>query len=135
MLAGRGAFYSLGDELPVDRGSYILVFRINAPLRVKTKYGFTILERGIYAYVGSAFGPGGLRARISRHWRREKRVHWHIDWVTVSSSCKHLGVFVFPGERLESHLAAVLGERFEPVPGFGASDSPEDSHLFVLSRN
>jgi len=90
------------------------------------------LKPGLYAYVGSAFGPGGLRARISRHWRREKRRHWHIDWITMSEHCEHVGALVFPNERIESDLSAILEKHFVPIPGFGASDSPEDTHLFVI---
>jgi len=32
-----------------------------------------------YAYGGSAYGPGGLRARIRRHLRAEKPLRWHVD--------------------------------------------------------
>ena len=44
------------------------------------------LSKGWYVYVGSAFGPGGLAARVSRHLQRHKTRHWHIDhliWATT----------------------------------------------------
>ena len=44
------------------------------------------LSKGWYVYVGSAFGPGGLAARISRHLQRHKTRHWHIAhliWATT----------------------------------------------------
>ena len=132
MLGGNASFYSPGETLPAEGGTYVLVFRLTARTRVKTSHGFTFLEPGIYAYVGSAFGPGGLRARISRHLRREKKIHWHIDWVTTGEEFQPLGVWVVVGERKEKELAELLSGTFKPVPGFGASDSREDSHLFIV---
>ncbi|MDN5358738.1 MAG: hypothetical protein PWP76_581 [Candidatus Diapherotrites archaeon] len=135
LLAGRGSFCSIGSELPKEKGTYILLLELDGSISVRTKYGRRNLEPGIYAYVGSAFGPGGLRARIERHWRKEKRKHWHIDDVTTSDHCKQIGAFVFPGEQIEGELAEMLGRVFKPVPGFGASDSREDTHLFQIQRD
>jgi len=37
---------------------------------------------GNYLYLGSARGPGGLRARLGRHLTNEYcRPHWHIDYL------------------------------------------------------
>ena len=36
---------------------------------------------GWYAYAGSAHGPGGLGARLSRHVRSQKTLHWHADYL------------------------------------------------------
>ncbi|MEE8332606.1 MAG: DUF123 domain-containing protein, partial [Alphaproteobacteria bacterium] len=41
------------------------------------------LPPGAYLYLGSARGPGGLRARLARHARRGKRLHWHVDRLTA----------------------------------------------------
>ncbi|NPA76903.1 MAG: DUF123 domain-containing protein [Candidatus Diapherotrites archaeon] len=108
------------------------MFAVRKQANVKTTYGFTKLKPGIYAYVGSAFGPGGLKARILRHWRQEKKIHWHIDWITKSEACEHIGAFVFVGKRIESEIAGLLERKYKAVPGFGASDSKEDSHLFKI---
>ncbi len=110
----------------------MLLFHVLRELPVKTKYGMITLPPGCYAYVGSAYGPGGLKARIARHWRKSKKTHWHIDWITASDACKHVGAIVIEGERAESKIAQMLAEAMRPVPGFGASDSPEDTHLFRL---
>jgi Uri superfamily endonuclease len=41
------------------------------------------LPAGTLRYFGSAYGPGGLRARVRRHLAREnRRDRWHIDAVT-----------------------------------------------------
>jgi Uri superfamily endonuclease len=39
------------------------------------------LVPGFYAYVGSAFGLGGLRARIGHHPESTAEPHWHIDYL------------------------------------------------------
>jgi len=38
------------------------------------KLGALDVQPGFYVYVGSARGPGGLKARIARHTRSEKKV-------------------------------------------------------------
>lgn len=132
MLGGNASSYSPGDQIPDEKGTYILVFRLKDGVKARTKYGFTLLKPGIYAYVGSAFGPGGLKARISRHLRREKKIHWHIDWITTREEFQPVEVWIVVGERMETKFAELLASRFEAVPGFGASDSQEDSHLFII---
>ena len=50
------------------------------------RLGGVQLSKGWYIYFGSAFGPGGLAARVGRHLRRHKTRHWHIDhliWATT----------------------------------------------------
>ncbi len=136
LLAGNADFYSPGDvdAIPTEKGTYMLILNVRKPVKAKTAHGFTIVKPGVYAYVGSAFGPGGLRARIHRHLKKEKRIHWHIDWLTTSKTVEKIGVFVISGRRIESEIARMLATRFPAVPGFGASDSPEDSHLFMISK-
>ncbi|MGH8626698.1 MAG: DUF123 domain-containing protein [Gammaproteobacteria bacterium] len=36
---------------------------------------------GFYAYVGSACGHGGIRARVSHHLASIAQPHWHIDYL------------------------------------------------------
>ncbi len=42
--------------------------------------GLLDVSPGWYVYIGSAFDPGGVRARCLRHWRGG-RPHWHIDYL------------------------------------------------------
>lgn len=92
-------------------------------------------DPGCYAYVGSAFGPGGLEARISRHLRNDKRRHWHIDylleWTDVVRIWTNTG-----NQRLECALARLLAtfRGARDVTGFGASDCNCVSHLVALPR-
>jgi Uri superfamily endonuclease len=90
------------------------------------------MQPGAYIYVGSAFGPGGLRARVSRHLRRNKKIHWHIDY--LRQELPVLAVWYAEGDTtLEHTWAKAIGAcnlASMPVPGFGASDCRCASHLF-----
>ncbi len=69
--------------IPALPGSYVLVFEMEQPLSLEVgRLGAVNLAPGRYVYFGSAWGPGGLRARIRRHVRPDKLPHWHIDYLT-----------------------------------------------------
>jgi len=97
--------------------------------------GTLTFQPGLYLYVGSARGPGGLRARVNRHVRRDKSRRWHIDYLTTSDSFNLTGVFTgISRERMESELVAELIRQgtSECAPGFGSTDDPEaTSHLLA----
>jgi len=91
-------------------------------------------SRGYYVYVGSALGSGGLPARLARHRRQQKRLHWHIDYLLAHASI--LGVQTdTSGERLECTWAQqwlVTPGAQVTAPGFGASDCRCPTHLFYV---
>lgn len=91
--------------------------------------------RGWYLYVGSAFGPGGLRGRLRHHLGVSERPHWHIDYLRRRMALREIWCCV-SADRLETQWAATLGGMSGmqvPVAGLGASDSRADSHLFYAS--
>ncbi|HHO76762.1 MAG TPA: DUF123 domain-containing protein [Deltaproteobacteria bacterium] len=53
------------------------------------KLGSFIFPAGHYAYIGSAFGSGGLHARIQRHIRKEMRVSGICSGVTTADAGCH----------------------------------------------
>jgi Uri superfamily endonuclease len=55
-------------DLPTDKGTYILLARVSQMKRlgIGSLGEFDIIP-GLYAYVGSAFGSGGLRSRIGHY--------------------------------------------------------------------
>lgn len=123
------------DTLPRLPGTYILFLTLSQPITVQIgRIGTHTLSPGLLAYVGSAHGPGGLRARILRHLRREKTIHWHIDRLTQLIPVQAVW-FAPTTERLECTWAGYLSRHSgikPPVPGFGASDCACDTHLFAL---
>ncbi|MGI9372862.1 MAG: GIY-YIG nuclease family protein, partial [Hyphomicrobiales bacterium] len=90
------------------------------------------LSAGWYLYAGNAGGPGGLRARVSRHLRTEKKPRWHVDQLTIAAETSAL-VFA---EKNECGLIADLlasSQFTTPLPGFGSSDCRAcESHLLAI---
>lgn len=96
--------------------------------------GSVELEPGLYGYVGSALGPGGLAARLRRHASRPVRKHWHVDHLL--DRAKLLGALVIEDDhRHECAWAAWLkGEALASIAGFGASDCRCRGHLFLVGQ-
>jgi Uri superfamily endonuclease len=106
--------------LPVQSGAYVLLVDLPDEVVVRLPGRPLIrLQAGRYLYCGSAHGPGGLKARVSRHMRTAKTVRWHIDQVTAGGRVR--GAWVFP-DRSECDLVAMLSALPAPIPGFGSSD-------------
>jgi histidyl-tRNA synthetase len=112
-------FIRAAKEAPAMPGAYVLLVRLAAPLRVAAGRRKALLEPGLYLYCGSARGPGGLRARLARHLRREKRPHWHIDQITLAGAVE--GAWVEEGGD-ECALNEALSHLPAPLEGFGGSD-------------
>lgn len=114
----------------MDKGTYALIAKLDSQTTVSVgKLGRFNFPPGYYMYFGSALG--GLSARIARHLRRAKRLHWHIDYLLQSAEV--IQVWSSSGdERLECewyHTARDLPLSQDIVPGFGSSDCTCPSHL------
>lgn len=127
--------YSKLRSWPCGPGTYMLILEIPSPVHITIgRRGRFLFPAAWYAYVGSAQGPGGLHARLSRHCRTEKRPHWHIDYL-LPHALLHEVWYAKGTQRQECAWAAHLGEKdgtSTPVPGFGASDCRCPAHLFVF---
>jgi Uri superfamily endonuclease len=108
------------------RGSYLLLLRLDQKVSIK----HWTLEAGIYVYVGSAMGD--LSARVARHLRKNKRKHWHIDYLLEHA--KVLSVVMLPSERrLEEEISSALSKKFDGPEGFGSSDLKVKTNLYKLN--
>jgi len=113
-------FHTDAQTIPDSSGAYMLL--VELPELTHVSIGARItggLAPGRYLYCGSANGPGGLRARIARHMRSEKKLHWHIDHLTTSG--RVLGAWAWEGGD-ECTLVDTLGHLPHPIPGFGSTD-------------
>ena len=114
------------------KGTYCLIFSVEG-VTFRTGRGREFaVPAGNYIYVGSAFGSGGLRARVGRHLKRGKRPHWHIDYLTNHESFELIDVKTFEGLRIECEIASLLSSFLPSVKGFGCTDCRCPSHLFRL---
>ena len=111
-------------------GTYVLILRADREAAVQVgRWGSIRVEPGYYLYVGSALGPGGVQARVERHFRRDKALRWHIDYLT--SRGRVTGLALWPADRdLECRIAGILTRSLDGITGFGCSDCRCGTHLF-----
>jgi Uri superfamily endonuclease len=65
-------------------GTYALILENKTFRKIQVgKLGNFSFSPGWYVYTGSAFGPGGLAARVGRHVKQEKKCRWHIDYLST----------------------------------------------------
>lgn len=117
-------------SLPAVAGAYVLAISLTQPVAVTIGGRKTqTLSAGRYLYVGSARGPGGMRARIARHLRRRKPMRWHVDRLTTRG--RVVAVWAFANGD-ECALVGRLRGLPVPLPGFGSSDCDRcRSHLLT----
>lgn len=128
--------FSFADGIGREPGTYVVVLHSRCAASVPIgRWGNLAVRPGFYLYVGSALGPGGLLARVSRHCRGVTTKHWHIDYLHAHS--KPLAVWYrYSRTRFEHDWAAALSQMAGTVPveGFGCSDCKCDAHLFFSAR-
>jgi Uri superfamily endonuclease len=115
-------------------GDYVLLLRVADLLQIEVgRSGEMDIPSGWAVYLGSARGPGGLKARLARHLKPagQKRAHWHIDYLNAAVPIEE--IWWLPNERRrECRWADITSQIGQPVAGFGASDCRCESHLFSL---
>lgn len=114
-------------------GTYALVLECTRTERIEIgKLGQLDVQPGVYVYIGSAFGPGGLEARIRHHANAAVRPHWHVDYLRMK--CPLVEVwFSDTTFRLEHAWASAVSQMpgaVIPLPRFGSSDCACATHLF-----
>ena len=120
-----------------EKGTYILILQLQSATRLAIgRLGTFDFAAGWYAYVGSAFGPGGLSGRLKHHLAPVKKPHWHIDYLRVVASLRE--VWFLASDVIYEHRWAaslhVLPTASILVPRFGASDCKCDSHLIYFPQ-
>lgn len=115
-----------------DRGAYLVILRLPEKRSIVIGgLGTVRFDAGHYIYVGSAMN--GLEARLARHRRKRKRMHWHIDYLRASAEVVDL-LPVRASVRLECDIARAIQARAQyAVPGFGCADCACPSHLFYTA--
>lgn len=123
------------DDIAAIGGDYVLVLRISSEFHLEVgQMGALTIPPGWALYVGSARGPGGLRARLARHAKPAnlKNRHWHIDYLTAIAP---IGEMWFQSDSVSSECrwAELLHQIGQTVKGFGSSDCLCATHLFTMA--
>jgi len=117
-------------------GSYLLLLDLAQPRMLRVgALGEIRFEAGVHLYAGSAFGSGGLAARLGHHLRPAARPHWHVDH--LRRAARLVGIWVtHDPRRMECAFfeAAMRLRGARSVPRFGASDCDCPSHLVAVPR-
>lgn len=126
-------------DLARQGGTYVLSLEAASLGHVQIgRLGVLHLRPGCYLYIGSAHGPGGLRARVNRHLRSSLALttrHWHIDHFLARAHVREVW-FARSPERLECSWAQRLVQSRSvtvPLARFGASDCACEGHLFHIA--
>jgi len=125
------------QDIPAAPGTYALVLILPRAQTLKIgRLGDFKLKQGGYLYVGSAFGPGGLAARIAHHFRVTLNPRWHIDYLRSGADPDRVWYTRDPLQR--EHQWAGIFAKMKPMqapdPKFGASDCRCRSHLYRFEK-
>lgn len=121
--------------LPPSPGTYVVILRSDIEQRLRIgRAGPMDTLAGYYLYVGSARGPGGLRARAGRHLSGHGKPRWHIDYLRAQTTA--IDVWFDTDSDTTEHdwagVLATLSDTSQPLQGFGASDCNCSSHLYFM---
>jgi Uri superfamily endonuclease len=114
------------------KGAYILVIKVSKDQEIQIgKLGKLFFKKGYYIYIGSALN--NLKKRIQRHFKTDKKLHWHIDYLLEKAEI--LEVYIKKNNiKEECKISQFFNKRMENIPGFGCSDCKCKSHLYYTSK-
>lgn len=121
-----------GSAATTARGTYILLLAMATPTRlIIGRLGVFDFPAGWYAYVGSAFGPGGLSGRLRHHCSPVRKPHWHIDYLRQAAAVHEIwhSASAARCEHEWAGLLRLMPGAAVPAARFGASDCRCESHL------
>ncbi len=130
----------LCEKLLAEKGTYILFFINKSDIKIKVgSLNEILFKKGIYLNVGSAFGLGGLKGRIQRHFNPQKKIFWHIDYLSINKSFKLVSIIEIHSsiKRECFTVNLLLNEKFpiskiDYIENFGSSDCQCKSHLLFF---
>jgi len=115
--------------------AYLLIMRLEHSRTIRVgSFGAFDFPEGWYVYVGSAVR--GMGARVARHMRRDKKLHWHVDYLTREAPI--VAAWCDPSEDADE---CAWARRLEGMEGcrryperFGASDCRCGGHLVHMAH-
>lgn len=117
----------------IDKGNYCLIISVEDDCRIKIgAKGFISFCGGYYVYVGSALNS--LSGRVKRHISRNKKKHWHADYLLLNKNTKvEEVIYTYCSEKIECEISMQINEdAIDNVESFGCSDCDCSSHLYYF---
>ena len=122
------------------RGVYALILELSKKVYTTIgRPGAHRLNLGFYIYIGKGSGKGSssVEARLKRHFSKDKRPFWHIDYLTLNPQfTAKAAVSAATTELSECYLTRLLLRELEAelaIKGFGSSDCKCGGHLIYVS--
>jgi len=119
-------------------GTYLLLLQSEQPRETQVgALGTVRLDAGRYVYIGSAFGPGGLPARLRRHLGpAPSSPHWHIDYLRRCLTVEHVLLSTDDDRHECTWAGQIQATSWSRVPcgGAGASDCACPAHFFRIDK-
>ncbi|MHA1270723.1 MAG: GIY-YIG nuclease family protein [Candidatus Helarchaeota archaeon] len=126
------------------QGIYLLIIKKEQTSKIKVgKFGEFIFPNGIYLYIGSSLGKNSstnIENRIKRHFKKEKKLYWHIDYFLADSDVSIIDAFYgITNKKLECDLLKTMKQQNDNIKiiikNFGSSDCVDNcgSHLLHIN--
>lgn len=122
-------------NLILMKGTYNLIIHQREDMHIKVgAIGEDIeFKEGYYIYIGSAMNS--LTARIKRHLKKEKKIHWHIDYLLkYENNTIEEVLFNISDEKIECKLAQQISKKGQDIDKFGSTDCNCNSHLIYFKN-
>ena len=122
------------EEVNINKGNYCLIISVkdDANIKIGAK-GIMSFKKGFYVYVGSALNS--LNKRIERHISKNKKKHWHADYLLLDENVEICEVvFTYSSKKIECEISNEISKNSdEYVELFGCSDCDCISHLYYFN--
>ncbi len=115
------------------KGVYQLLFFFPDKKRIQVgQKGSFIFPKGYYIYTGSA--KKGLKGRVLRHFKKNKKKFWHIDYLLPYADIQDVIMHAKKTECYWNNRLIDLEGSEVLVDGFGSSDCKCKTHLLYFKR-
>ena len=114
------------------KGCYCLIIKVDetSTIKIGKKLGEIQFKKGFCVYVGSAMNS--LESRLKRHLSKEKKMHWHIDYLLKKAEI--VDIIYNEDKKVECELSQYLASKTEGIKDFGCSDCECESHLHYFKN-
>lgn len=122
------------QDARISNGVYILFIRVSRNMKIAVgSLRRVTFRRGTYLYIGRA--KTNFSARIERHYRTEKRLFWHIDYLLSQKGVEIKEAWTGSGLKeckLAQKISLLPSSRL--IRSFGSSDCRCSGHLFYTNK-